>query len=272
MRDYVRDFRAICRTWLLPIFPDKFVEMVDVDYESIGDSLESSDKVRVFQELTPLCRSMFIGFEPRIPKPKGIGFVFYPGAFVKAEAYAPMCRHLADLGYHAALCTPPALLSLYDVDLADEVIRYFGDDVSLWTVSGHSMGGVVAAAYANQHVKEFKDKLEGVVLLASYPLAIPDIVTAGDLSDDSYHTVSIYGSLDGLTTELFIEGSKSFLPSTTKFICIEGGNHSQFYYGKKLQFGDNPATISRDEQQKITLQSICQVLTAIEKKKKSLAR
>jgi hypothetical protein len=165
---------------------------------------------------------------------------------------------------------PPVLLSMADVDLADEVIRYYGDAVRRWTVSGHSMGGVVAAAYANQHVREFRDKLRGVVLLAAYPSALPDLVSAGDLSDDSYITASIYGSRDGLTTDLFIEASKLLLPSTTKYVCIEGGNHSQFYYGAKLQLGDNPAAISREEQQRQTHRSICQILSAVEENEKAV--
>lgn len=110
--------------------------------------------------------------------------------------------------------------------MADEVIGYFGDAADFWAVSGHSMGGVVAAAYANQHVKgEFKEELKAVVLLASYPSAIPemvDMVSAGDLSDDTYNVASIYGSADGLTTDLFIAASKNFLPPNTKYVCIDG--------------------------------------------------
>ena len=38
------------------------------------------------------------------------------------------------------------------------------------------------------------------------------------------------------------------LPAAAVFVPIDGGNHAQFgYYGD--QPGDNPATISRDEQQ-----------------------
>lgn len=262
VKDLLRDARAYARDWLPPIYPDEFYEMVKPDFDAIGDDLQSSDAIQVVQKKNWLQRSVFIGFEP-LDNPKGVGFVFYPGALVRAESYAPMCRRLAEQGYHAVLLTPPMLLSLYDVDAADAAIQYYGDDVSAWAVSGHSMGGVVAAAYANQHVDEFKNKLKAVVLLASYPSAIPDVISAGDLSDDSYDTTSIYGSLDGLTTLPFIEASKALLPSNTKFIRIEGGNHSGFYYGKDLQLGDNPATIDRDEQQKITLQTICKVLESI---------
>merc|ERR1739844_805657 len=46
-----------------------------------------------------------------------------------------------------------------------------------------------------------------------------------------------------------IEETKCLLPEDTKFIPIEGGNHSQFYYRDGLQDGDGEASISRDAQQ-----------------------
>ena len=49
------------------------------------------------------------------------------------------------------------------------------------------------------------------------------------------------------------------LPPDTRDIRIDGGNHSQFgYYG--FQPGDWPATITRDEQQRLTLDAILSAL------------
>jgi hypothetical protein len=60
--------------------------------------------------------------------------------------------------------------------------------------------------------------------------------------------VSISGTNDGLATPAKIEDSKTNLPASTVYVPIQGGNHAQFgYYGE--QEGDNPATISRAEQQ-----------------------
>ena len=59
---------------------------------------------------------------------------------------------------------------------------------------------------------------------------------------------SIYGTRDGLTTGDKIEASRPLLPPDTAWVAIEGGNHAQFgWYGP--QSGDNPATISREDQQ-----------------------
>jgi len=49
--------------------------------------------------------------------------------------------------------------------------------------------------------------------------------------------------------------NKSKLPETTKFVLIQGANHSQFgYYG--FQLGDNKADISREKQQQDILDNI----------------
>ena len=60
-------------------------------------------------------------------------------------------------------------------------------------------------------------------------------------------SISIVGSNDGLATSDSINASRELLPADTQFITIEGGNHAQFgSYG--LQAGDNPASISAEEQ------------------------
>jgi hypothetical protein len=55
------------------------------------------------------------------------------------------------------------------------------------------------------------------------------------------------------------EASRFNLPSTTKFVVIDGGNHGQFGdYG--FQPGDNEATISRAEQQKQVVEATVKFL------------
>jgi hypothetical protein len=58
--------------------------------------------------------------------------------------------------------------------------------------------------------------------------------------------ISIYGTKDMAGMEPF-DKSRLQLPADTQFVIIEGGNHAQFgSYGP--QAGDNPATISPEEQ------------------------
>ena len=75
------------------------------------------------------------------------------------------------------------------------------------------------------------------------------------LAESKIPMMKIYGSNDGVADEKSIFENKSKLPPATNFVKIDGANHSQFgYYG--FQLGDNPAAISREEQQTATLKHI----------------
>ncbi|RZK56576.1 MAG: hypothetical protein EOO87_05140 [Pedobacter sp.] len=75
------------------------------------------------------------------------------------------------------------------------------------------------------------------------------------LTDVKIPILKIYGSKDGVADEKSILENKSKLPVDARLVKIEGANHAQFgYYG--FQLGDNSATISRTEQQELTLKHI----------------
>lgn len=223
--------------------------------ESIESAMKSGNKVRVFtHEKRVFFRrvDVFIGFEPTggdLNPAKGIGVIYYPGANVSPNKYAPMARALAELGYHVAICDFPLNVAVLDFARADEVIDFdpWKGVINSWIISGHSLGGAMAAKYVNKLAND-KDRfgtssLKGVALHASYPHEDHGI-RGLDLN-----VYSIYAELDGLTSLEEIEKSKDVLPKDTKFIQIDGGNHTQYYYTNKLQEKDNEATISRDEQQ-----------------------
>ena len=74
---------------------------------------------------------------------------------------------------------------------------------------------------------------------------------------------SIYGTLDGLATTEKIAASRPQLPPTTEWVAIAGGNHAQFgWYGP--QSGDNPATISREEQQRQIVEATLRLLVSLD--------
>ena len=96
----------------------------------------------------------------------------------------------------------------------------------------------MAANFAYSH----PGTVEGLVLWAAYPAG------SNDLSLAALKVISISGTLDGLSTPAKIEASRDLLPADTTWVIIQGGNHAQFgWYGK--QNGDNPASITRSEQQ-----------------------
>jgi hypothetical protein len=74
----------------------------------------------------------------------------------------------------------------------------------------------------------------------------------------------IYASNDGLASMDEVEANAKYLPADTTWVLITGGNHSQFgYYGSQL--GDDTATISREQQQALTVDAIFSVLKSIQK-------
>ena len=92
------------------------------------------------------------------------GMVFYPGARVQPEAYAPLLTQLAREGVTCVLVKPPLDFALLDIDAADGVREQF-PEIGTWLLGGHSLGGVAACEYLAQHGSD----CDGVVLLASYP-------------------------------------------------------------------------------------------------------
>ncbi len=166
-----------------------------------------------------------------------VGLILYPGGRVDFRAYAPTAQAIADQGYFVALVRMPLSLAVFDPDAAAEVIAAH-PEIERWAVGGHSLGGAMAANFAAAH----PGSVQGLVLWAAYP------ASSDDLSQSGLRVVSISASLDGLATPEKIAASRPLLPPDTVWVVIEGGNHAQFgWYGD--QNGDNPAAISREEQQ-----------------------
>jgi dienelactone hydrolase len=163
-----------------------------------------------------------------------IGFIFYPGGRVDPRSYAPLARAIAEAGYLVVIVQMPLNLAVFGQNKAGKVIEEH-PSIEKWIIGGHSLGGAMASTF----VAGNPSKIDGLVFWASYP--------AQNISTLSIPILSIYGTLDGLTTLEDIEKSRSNLPASTQFVPIEGGNHGQFgYYGE--QSGDQAATITRADQ------------------------
>lgn len=189
----------------------------------------------------------YVVFQPASRK-ISTAFVFYPGGRVDYRSYAAPLRRIAAEGYLVILLPVRLNLAILDINAADGPIASF-PEIRHWVVGGHSLGGAAAAAYAGRN-----DKLDGVVFWASYP--------ADDtLKNTDLRILSIYGTLDMSGVDSF-EASRANLPSTTRFVVIDGGNHGQFGdYG--VQPGDNEATISRADQQKQAVEATVKLLKEV---------
>jgi pimeloyl-ACP methyl ester carboxylesterase len=155
---------------------------------------------------------------------------------VDYRSYAPTARAIAAQGHLVVIPPMPLSLAVLAPDRATEVMAAL-PEIERWAIGGHSLGGAMAAHYAYQNPAAIAE----LVLWAAYPPSSDDMSARHDLA-----VLSIYGTLDGQAEEL--AAAQSLLPLDTEWVVIEGGNHAQFgWYGP--QSGDNPATISREEQQ-----------------------
>jgi len=194
----------------------------------------------------------WIVFQPLV-NPKSTGYIFYPGALVDPRAYAPQARAIAEKGYPVVIVPMPLNLAIFGAGRANEVMAEF-PDIQQWVIGGHSLGGAMAANYVANH----PGATAGLVFWAAFPAGGDSVAAQTELI-----VYSIYGTLDGLATPEEVLGAAPLLPPGTRFIPIEGGNHAQFgWYGD--QNGDNPATISRAEQQKLTVDATVEVLAQVD--------
>jgi hypothetical protein len=188
-------------------------------------ALAGNDAVRVTDN-----RSETV-YEP-VTGPRG-GLVLVGGALVDPRAYAVLASRIAAEGYRVVVVKCPFDL---DVTCPDSPAAWVSDESLPWSVGGHSLGGVVAAAYAGRDTS-----VDGLVLWASYPLE--------DISDRTGLAVSsIGGSNDGLSTPADIDERMPLLPPDAELVRIEGAIHS-FFGDYGLQAGDGVPTVSRAEAQ-----------------------
>ena len=138
----------------------------------------------------------------------------------------------------------PLNLAVFGADRADPIIE--NTNYSHYIISGHSVGGSMAAKYASNN-----DKIEGLVLLAAYP------------SDEvKIPTLSVYGSKDKILNQKTYNDSKKLINNTIEEHIISGGNHAQFgNYGK--QKDDGTASITSSVQQNETAHIIVNFINRI---------
>ncbi|MDQ0205801.1 alpha/beta fold hydrolase [Alkalicoccobacillus murimartini] len=171
-----------------------------------------------------------------------IGIIFYQGAKVEPNAYNYLGSGLSEEGYFVFVPTMPFNLAVLHPSKASNIISQY-PDIDEWYIGGHSLGGAMAAAYAEDHA----DSLSGLFLLGAY--------SANDLSDTSLSVLDISGGLDGLSTPEKMDSYEENLPEETTSVVIEQGNHANFGdYGP--QKGDNPSPLTPEEQHTLVVNEL----------------
>jgi predicted alpha/beta-hydrolase family hydrolase len=176
------------------------------------------------------------------------GFIFYPGGHVDPRSYSSIAHQIADEGYLVIIQKMPYNLAVTNKRAAVKIINDYAE-IDNWVIGGHSLGGAMAASLVFDEPEMF----EGLVLLAAYP------PRNNNISSLEIYVTVVYGSIDQIATQSEIEESLSLLPFETEKVLIEGGNHAQFGdYG--TQNGDGVATIEPEEQLKIVIEAILNIL------------
>ncbi|MEQ1693342.1 MAG: alpha/beta hydrolase [Gemmatimonas sp.] len=175
-----------------------------------------------------------------------VGLLFIAGSLVDPVAYAPLARAVAAAGFPVILVKLPRRGAFGGADSPEVLLNALSaihedERAWQWLIGGHSRGAVVASRMVSELAELGARSIAGLLLVGtSHPRDV-------DLSRYKRPVTKIYATRDGLASVEKIEANRRLLPSTTRWVRIEGGNHSQFgWYG--FQPGDHFATISADAQ------------------------
>lgn len=209
---------------------------------------EATKAMRSDSEVTVEQVDDFTAFRPSLPQTDHT-VIFYPGAKVEPEAYAPLLRMLAQEGVASVLVKMPGDLAVLAPNKGDDAIEEF-DDLGPWFAAGHSLGGAMAASWFAERL----DTLEGLALMAAYP------AESVDLSKIAHPVTSITASEDDVLDWDVWQERRANLPNHTQYVDIEGGNHAGFgAYGP--QDDDGVATVPSESQWEQTVAALYDLVT-----------
>lgn len=181
------------------------------------------------------------------------GIIFYPGGLVDEKSYLPLLVELCKDGYGVYILKSPFKLPILNQDGAENIIKenYF----SKYVLMGHCLGGTSMLKYFSKQT-ELSNKIKDIILLASYS---DGSYIFDSTKNDNYRRdidmLSIVGTNDKIIDIERYEHDKSNLDRDTKYLFIDGGNHSYFgNYGKQRKDGE--ATISIEQQQHFVLNEV----------------
>jgi len=208
------------------------------------DSLKDSESVLVDDD-------PWLTFNP-VDEPT-TGLILYPGARVHPVSYAPVARAIAEEGYLTVIVPMPLNMAVLSPNRAEEVIDAH-PEIQVWAIGGHSLGGGMAAQFANTH----RTDIRGVILWGAYPGVNTSLRNGGQAVQ------VVYGTADCISTPEQILATRARLPEEAELIAIEGGNHLQFgwYEG---QIGSCVPSISLADQQAITVEAAVEFLEDLDR-------
>ena len=171
-----------------------------------------------------------------------IGIVFYVGAQITPDAYIPILARIAEQGYACFIPNLTFNMAALEPKAADDIIAEH-PEIKSWILAGHSMGGLTASGYADDH----RDMVDGLILVAAY--------ANRDISNAQLPVLAVFGDADGVMNKNLYDKRLAWNPADFEEHIIPGANHAQYGdYGKQPR--DNDAKISAEEQQSHTAEII----------------
>lgn len=188
---------------------------------------------------------------------KATALIFFPGSLVDPTAYAPLARMAAEAGFPVYMVELPRRGAFGGADSPQirehlRAVIQGNPAIKHWVLAGHSRGAVVACEMASEGFEGFA----GLILIGtSHPRDVSLVAL-------TIPVTKIVGSRDGLASPQEVEENKSKLPLSTRWVRIEGGNHSQFgWYG--FQPGDRWAAVSAEAQRAEMLRAVLETLQSV---------
>lgn len=174
--------------------------------------------------------------------------VYYPGGFVRPQAYEWLGRALSAYGVETWIPVMPFDLAVTGINRADAIISHVGTVPVV--IGGHSLGGAMASDYASRHA----DKLAGLVLFGAYPAANVTVSA-------SWKALSLRGGNDQVAKSADVEGGMARLPAGSQLVTIDGSVHAFFgRYGP--QQGDGAPTVARADAEKQIIAAVSAYLAS----------
>ena len=247
-----RMLRIVRRLWIMAgtLFFVGFTTWALLAYRA---SALAYDALETDQRVTITDHEAHWRFLPGSHDPNRAGLVFFPGAAVDPAAYAVLWRRLAQAGYPVVLVKVPrrGMFGGAEGRVPFARARAGMHELSArgWVIAGHSRGARIAA----EMLLYDPSGIAGLILIGS---SHPRDFSIAHLSRP---VTRIYGTRDTVADVEKLEATRRNLPTSARWVRVDGGNHSQFgHYG--FQPGDWPATISREDQQAQTLAAVLDAL------------
>lgn len=163
--------------------------------------------------------------------------IFYPGGLVRPQAYEWLGHALAAEKVQTIIPVFPFDLAVTNSNRAANLIQRYGQGKTI-ILAGHSLGGAMAAQFAGKNA----DKIDGLLLMASYP------AKNNDLKDSKLEVLSLKAELDGVAASKDVEDGLRRLPKSARLVTIPGAVHSFFgRYGPQKGDGQPKTTRAKAE-------------------------